>query len=57
MEAVTKTRALMGSPLYMSPEQMRSTKSVTAKADVWALGVILYELVVGAPPFMAETMP
>src|SRR3984885_7032800 len=41
--SMTRTSALMGSPLYMSPEQMRSSKDVDAKTDIWALGVILFE--------------
>jgi serine/threonine protein kinase len=53
----TKTSALMGSPLYMSPEQMQSSKNVDTRGDIWALGVILYELVTGAAPFVADTMP
>jgi serine/threonine-protein kinase len=55
--SMTKTSALLGSPLYMSPEQMHSSKNVDARTDIWALGVILYEIVSGAPPFSAETMP
>ena len=45
----------MGSPLYMSPEQMRSSKDVDARADIWSLGVILYELLTANFPFMGET--
>jgi len=53
---LTQTSAVMGSPYYMAPEQMMSSKDVDARADVWALGVILYELLAGAPPFVADTM-
>ncbi|HEU4582965.1 MAG TPA: serine/threonine-protein kinase [Polyangiaceae bacterium] len=55
--SMTDTAAVMGSPLYMSPEQMRSTRNVDARSDIWALGVILYELVAGRVPFDAQTMP
>lgn len=55
--AATKTLALMGSPLYMSPEQMESARSADARSDIWALGVILYELLTGACPFNGETLP
>ena len=53
---MTSTQAIMGSPRYMSPEQMRSTRTVDARADIWAIGVILYELTCGVPPFNGETM-
>jgi serine/threonine protein kinase len=52
----TRTAAVMGSPPYMSPEQMRSAKDVTAESDIWSLGVILFELMVGRTPFEAETV-
>ena len=41
---LTATSAVMGSPLYMSPEQVRNAKQVDARADIWSLGVILHEL-------------
>jgi len=53
---MTKTTALMGSPLYMSPEQMQQSKGVDARTDIWALGVILFELLCGRPPFDAEAV-
>jgi serine/threonine-protein kinase len=53
---LTQTSNVLGSPQYMAPEQMMSSKDVDARADIWALGGILYELVTGAPPFVAETM-
>jgi serine/threonine-protein kinase len=53
---LTQTSAVMGSPYYMAPEQMMSSKDVDARCDIWALGIILYELLTGAPPFVADTM-
>ncbi len=53
---MTKTSTVMGSPLYMSPEQLRSAKHLDHRADIWAIGVILYELLSGKPPFVAETI-
>jgi serine/threonine-protein kinase len=54
--ALTKTTSSVGTPLYMSPEQLRSSKSVDMRADIWALGVILFELLSGRTPFRAETL-
>jgi serine/threonine-protein kinase len=54
---LTATSAVMGSPLYMSPEQVRNAKQVDARADIWSLGVILHELLTGAPAFNADTLP
>jgi serine/threonine protein kinase len=57
MSGLTRTRAMLGSPLYMAPEQMRSSRDVDARADVWALGVVLFQLLTQRWPFEAETMP
>ncbi len=48
---VTGTGASLGTPRYMAPEQVRDPRDVDARSDVWALGVVLYELCCGHPPF------
>lgn len=53
--AVTATAVTIGTPLYMSPEQVRSSKDVDARTDIWSLGVILFELLAGGPPFLGTT--
>jgi eukaryotic-like serine/threonine-protein kinase len=55
--AATSATALMGSPLYMSPEQMTSPGDVDLRTDVWCLGIVLYEMLTGRMPFRADTMP
>jgi serine/threonine-protein kinase len=55
--AVTQTLSVVGSPLYMSPEQMETPRDADERADVWSLAVILFELVAGKPPFDAPTLP
>jgi WD40 repeat protein/tRNA A-37 threonylcarbamoyl transferase component Bud32 len=53
----TKTGLVMGTPNYMAPEQIASDERVDHRADMWAVGVILYELLSGARPFTATTIP
>ena len=54
---VTHANAVMGSPLYMSPEQMVSARSVDSRTDIWSMGVILYELISGQGAFRGENYP
>ena len=51
----TATGMTMGSPAYMSPEQIEGAKELDARADVWALGVILYEVLSGHLPFSGDS--
>jgi eukaryotic-like serine/threonine-protein kinase len=53
---LVKTVSLMGTPLYMSPEQVRSTDSVDVRSDVWSLGMVLYELLTGTTAFAASSI-
>ena len=52
--ALTQTGSVMGTPYYMSPEQVYGEKDIDGQADVWALGVILYECLSGVKPFEGE---
>ncbi|WP_437730329.1 serine/threonine-protein kinase [Sorangium sp. So ce1335] len=53
---MTESSAMLGSPLYMAPEQMVSSKNVDARADVWSMGAILYQLLTGAIPFRGDSV-
>jgi eukaryotic-like serine/threonine-protein kinase len=54
--ALTSTHVMLGSPGYMSPEQVRSTKGVDARTDIWSIGVILYEALTGTVAYTGETL-
>jgi hypothetical protein len=55
--ALTRSASVVGSPLYMPPEQLRSARHVDARSDIWALGAVLFELLTGRTPFVAQTFP
>jgi serine/threonine-protein kinase len=55
--ALTVSGAVVGSPVYMAPEQMICSSDVDARADIWALGVVLYQALSGGFPYEADAMP
>ena len=52
---LTQTQSLLGTPAYMSPEQMRSARLVDGRTDIWSLGSVMYELLEGRKPFEADS--
>ncbi|MBI2394511.1 MAG: protein kinase [Deltaproteobacteria bacterium] len=54
--ALTQSRSLLGTPIYMSPEQIRASRDAGPPADVWALGSILYELLAGEAPYRRASL-
>jgi serine/threonine protein kinase len=55
-ETLTGTNSMLGTPLYMSPEQIKSTKSVTCQSDIYSLGVLLWEMIMGKKPYDVKTI-
>ncbi|MDB4993786.1 MAG: Serine/threonine-protein kinase pkn3 [Myxococcaceae bacterium] len=55
--SLTRTSAVLGSAFYLSPEQLISAKTVDQRADIWALGIVLYQLLSGRVPFDGDSMP
>jgi serine/threonine-protein kinase len=53
--APTRTGALVGTPYYMAPEQVEGRRDLDARVDVYAMGVVLYELLTGRVPFRADS--
>ncbi len=54
--SLTRSGQIMGTPVYMSPEQCRNSKDVSFKTDIYAIGILLFEMVTGNPPFDADNV-
>ncbi len=52
---LTGTQTVLGTPTYMAPEQMKTSKGVEPRSDIWSLGVVMYQLITGRPPFSGES--
>ena len=55
--SITDIDGIIGSPMYMPPEQLERSGGIDHRADIWSLGAILFELLAGFPPFRAPTIP
>jgi len=54
-EELTGTQTVIGTPSYMAPEQMKSGRSADVRSDIWSIGVVMYQLLTGRPPFSGES--
>ena len=55
LNELTGTQTVIGTPTYMAPEQMRTARSTDPRSDIWSMGVVMYQMLAGRPPFEAET--
>ena len=55
LSELTGTQTVIGTPTYMAPEQMRTARSTDPRSDIWSMGVVMYQMLAGRPPFEAET--
>ena len=54
---LTQTHTVIGTPSYMAPEQMKSGRAADARSDIWSMGIVMYQLLHGRPPFAADSFP